>query len=64
MCMHAHEVFISNKIYKKTCNVFNKMVVKNCFHYKCNKKELFETHYSLEKLSASPKNGNPHPHPR
>ena len=22
MCMHVQEVFISNKIYKKACNVF------------------------------------------
>ena len=22
MCMHAHKVFISNKSYKKACNVF------------------------------------------
>ena len=48
-CMHAQEVFFfSNKIYKKPVT-FLKMVVK----------KLFEMHYSLKKLSASPKNGNP-----
>ena len=32
MCMHAQEVFFfSNKIYKKACNVFLKMVVKKLF---------------------------------
>ena len=30
MCMHAHKVFISNKICKKACNVF-KMVIKKLF---------------------------------
>ena len=32
MCMHAQEVFFfSNKIYKKACNIFIKMVVKKMF---------------------------------
>ena len=30
MCMHAQEVFILSKIYKKACNLF-KMVVKKLF---------------------------------
>ena len=31
MCMHAQEVLFSNKIYKKACNIFLKMVVKKLF---------------------------------
>ena len=34
MCMHAQEVFISNKIYKKKPVTFSKIVIKNCFHLK------------------------------
>ena len=37
MCMHAQEVFISNKIYKKPVTFF-KMVIKNGFITKCNEK--------------------------
>ena len=37
MCMHAQEVFISNKIYKKPVT-FSKMVVKIAFITKCNEK--------------------------
>ena len=47
MCMHAQEVSISNKIYKKACNIFQngrkKLSLQNVV------KNLFETHYSLEK---------------
>ena len=52
--MHAQEVFISNKIYKKSV-MFYKLVIKKLFSLQ----KLFEMHYSLKKLSASPKNGNP-----
>ena len=63
MCMHAQEVFISNKIYKKPVTFF-KMVFKKLFSSQNVMKKLFETHYSLEKkLSASPKNGPPSPPP-
>ena len=49
MCMHTQEMFISNKIYKKACNVF-KMVVNELFSLQNVMKKLFETHYSLEKI--------------
>ena len=48
MGMHAQEVFISSKIYKKPVTFF-KMVVKKLFSLQNVMKKLFETHYSLEK---------------
>ena len=51
MCMHAQEVFVSNKIYKKACNVFQNGCKKIVFITECNEKLfLFETHYSLGKI--------------
>ena len=51
MCMHTQEVFFfSNKIHKKACNVFLKMVVKKLFSSQNVMKKLFEMHYSLEKI--------------
>ena len=42
MCMHAQEVFISNKIYKKPVT-FSKMVVKKIvFITKCNEKNCLK----------------------
>ena len=35
MCMHAQEVFFSNKVYRKACNIFLKMVVKKLFSLTC-----------------------------
>ena len=58
MCMHAHKVFISNKIYRKACYVFLKMVIKNVFMTKSNEKNLFALSFR-KKLSGSPNNGNP-----
>ena len=57
--MHKKCFFFPNKIYKKSCNVLKNGCKKIVFITKCNEKKLFETHYSLKKLSASPKNGNP-----
>ena len=37
MCMHAQEVFISNKIYQKPVTFF-KLVLKIVFITKCNEK--------------------------
>ena len=42
MCMHAQEVFISNKIYKKACNVFLKCRKKIVFITKCNEKNCLK----------------------
>ena len=58
MCMHPQEVLFQIRSIKKPV-IFLKMIVKNCFHYNMQSKKLFETYYSLKKLSTSPKNGNP-----
>ena len=60
ICMHAQEVLFSNKIYKKACNVFLKMIIKIIvFITKCNEKNCLKYITLEKKLSASPKNGNP-----
>ena len=48
MCIHAHKMFISNKIYKKACDVFQNGR-KKLFPLQNLMKKLFEKHYSLAK---------------
>ena len=59
MCMHAQEVFISNKIYKKACNGFQNGRKKIDFITKSHEKNCLKCIILGKKLSASPKNGNP-----
>ena len=42
MCIHAQEVFISDKIYKKACNVILKWSQKIVFITKCNEKNCLK----------------------
>ena len=42
MCMHTQEVFISNKIYEKACNVFYNGRKKVVFITKCNEKNCLK----------------------
>ena len=42
MCMHVHKVFISNKIYKKACNVFKNGCKKIVFITKSNEKNCLK----------------------
>ena len=58
MCVHAQEVFFQIRSIKMPVT-FLKMVVKKLFSLQNIMKKLFEMHYSLKNLSASPKNGNP-----
>ena len=60
ICIHAQEVFFFLQIrsIKKPVKCF-KNGRKKLFSLQNVMKKLFETHYSLKKLSASPRNGNP-----
>ena len=50
MCMYAQEVFFPNKIYRKACNVFLEMVMKNVFITKCNEKNCLKRITLLKKI--------------